>query len=314
MQDSATPNSGDSVNEKVDKPTTAYALVQKIARAHLHISAVQKLVLICLADRSRMDKAGKFVAFPSIATLSEQAQCGERTVQRVLAYLESVKVIKREPRHEKSSIYRIDPDALFALSGCQRDTVRMAPTRVTNTTFEGDKLAPKEIRNRKDKKEKKSIQPPNPLPGGGKHVRVSFYPLDEPMCIAIQKVSELDTSITTNARTVQRLAQELRKAGYKPSSLYELRDHLDFGYENGVKPIAIRQNISISEHATNVDGARVGTLAVYIAESNEWGECTWKNPNGFYTCHKCGATGDTYAYQESADSKPLFCSRECLDG
>jgi len=54
------------------------------------LTSIEKLILICLS--SRADEKG--VCFPSVATISRDANCSSRTVHRALRVLEKIGKIK----------------------------------------------------------------------------------------------------------------------------------------------------------------------------------------------------------------------------
>ena len=68
------------------------------------LSSTERLVALALADHASDDGTD---CYPSVARLATKCACSRRTVQRALVSLEKMRIIRRHPRTDRTTIYLI---------------------------------------------------------------------------------------------------------------------------------------------------------------------------------------------------------------
>lgn len=108
------------------------------------LPAGMKMVLLALCDNA--NDMGE--CYPSISTIAVKCSMGERTVQRHITDMEELKIIWRELRKGRSTVYHIysahfDTSANLApLSNLAPTSAKLAPTPPPNSTKTSANLAP----------------------------------------------------------------------------------------------------------------------------------------------------------------------------
>lgn len=195
------------VNKKeYQVPENPFQLTQMAIRAHLpELTSTEKLVLICLADRTSGGRS-EFMCFPSIDCIQSETNLGRRAVQKALKRLHETGFIDRRARTDNTSIYTIKYDKLKGRMTCARGRMRCTPR--------GERGAPYKNKGKEQTKEQ-TLSPQTPLSGG-----VRYDNLEQ----AIADVCHEDKSM--NPKQVKRAAAYCRSIGVDATTVAKLPDYL----------------------------------------------------------------------------------------
>lgn len=175
----------------------------------------------------------------------------------------------------------------------------------------------KKTSNRTDNKTNKrtNIQT-SPLPpkGPDKHYgKEKLPPLDDPMCIKIAEICQLDPQI--NQRTIRQLVHALRLAGYEIDNINKIdevvRLHMNDFWFGNITPSLIKQHILETREEEDRKTSFPPTMCVIAAGKPKL--FNWKiGAEEGSTCLACKAPIRTSAYSPDNKATKLYCSKECL--